>query len=177
MPLNICKQWTSCDREINYSSNLAWVYTCSEWCFQELNSMGRRRTHVIYHGRFQIVHGIIRDSRGHWCGLDPYSKAKNVSLAIDYYSFKLKAYNMQLWAIIDHKKHILDVFVGMPWSIKLTHKSCTCLQSTKRWNGGICSMNMMHMKASSSMSLETRATHWCHSWWCFTSKLGFDIPF
>lgn len=79
--------------------------------------MGRRRTHVTYHGRLQIVHGFVKD---HWCGLDPYLKAKMLTFAIDYYSFKLKTYNMQLQAIIDHKKYILDIFVVMPWSMNNT---------------------------------------------------------
>jgi hypothetical protein len=89
-------QWNLCDHDINYSSSLARVCTCNEWCVQELNLVGITRTNATYHGRLQIVHGFIRDSRGYWCGLDPYSKAKNVNLSIDYYSFKLKAYNMQL---------------------------------------------------------------------------------
>jgi hypothetical protein len=37
--------------------------------------------------------------------------------ANDYYLFKSKAYNMQMQNIIDHRKHFLDVFVGMSSSI------------------------------------------------------------
>jgi hypothetical protein len=39
--------------------------------------------------------------------------SKVLAFTIDYYSFKLKAYNMQLRVIIDHNKRFLDVFVGM----------------------------------------------------------------
>jgi hypothetical protein len=31
----------------------------------------------------------------------------------DYYSFKSKAYSMQLHAIVDHMKWFLNIFVGM----------------------------------------------------------------
>jgi hypothetical protein len=53
-------------------------------------------------------------------GSNPYSKAKSVSLCNKHYSFKLKAYNMQLHAIVDHDKHFLDVFIGILGSMNNT---------------------------------------------------------
>jgi hypothetical protein len=41
-------------------------------------------------------------------------KSRIQTSVVEYYSYKSKAYNMQLYTIIDHKKWFLDVFVGLP---------------------------------------------------------------
>jgi len=96
------------------------VYTCCESCFQELDLVSRRRSHVTCHGGFKQllnlprIQGVIDVAQIH------IEKLKVVGFAIDYYYFKSKACNMQLQIIINHHKHFLDVFVGIPGSMNHT---------------------------------------------------------
>jgi hypothetical protein len=47
-------------------------------------------------------------------------KLKVLGFVTNYYSLKSKAYNMQLQVIINHQKHFLDAFGGMPRSMNHT---------------------------------------------------------
>jgi hypothetical protein len=75
--------------------------------------VGKRRSHATYHGGFKQllsllgIQGVIDVAQIH------IQKLKVLGFAVDYYSFKSKAYNMQLQVIINCHKHFFDVFVGM----------------------------------------------------------------
>jgi len=73
--------------------------------------MGKRRSHVIYHGGFKQLSSLVRIQGAIDVVQIHIQKLKVLGFAIDYYFFKSKAYNMQLQVIINHHKHFFDVFV------------------------------------------------------------------
>jgi len=102
--------------------------------------------------------------------------SKVLAFTIDYYSFKLKAYNMQLRVIIDHNKRFLDVFVGM---LESTNNEQVLHLSSIYWK--VTWQNLFN-KCDAHEGIKpyiVRDKSYLLMPWLMVpyKKLGFDIPF
>jgi len=56
------------------------------------------------------IHGAINCTHIH-------IQKPTCALVVYFYSYKLKAHNLQFQVVVDHDKHFCDVFVGLPNSM------------------------------------------------------------
>jgi hypothetical protein len=70
------------------------------------------------HGQIQRSLWLVISPWHHWCNTNPFARNKGWKfVAIDFYSFKYKGYNIYMQIIVDHHKRFQDVFVNVPSSM------------------------------------------------------------